>query len=137
MSIREYFILLAEERLQMEDLSNASKIWFYELLAYLSVDAATRRGYEWRARALRDYDWQMKCSERKGYEAGYKLGVDMSLIEINTKKGCTKEKIADFLEQPVRYVSVIQEWLKKHPEEAERDEHLRELMQDLKGISVD
>lgn len=47
----------------------------YELLKNLSADEKKRIEYEYREKALKDYNSQMISSERRGLEKGEKLPV--------------------------------------------------------------
>lgn len=46
----------------------------YELLKNLSADEKKRIEYEYREKALKDYNSQMISSERRGLEKGEKIG---------------------------------------------------------------
>lgn len=53
----------------------------YERLVNISADEKKRREYQAREDALRDYNWQMKTSWRRGVREGKEMGRQEGLLE--------------------------------------------------------
>lgn len=73
----------------------------YDELKKLSMDEQKRLEYEWREKAIRDYNSQMKSAERRGEKRGEKRGEHLTLKRLAgnmTLKGMAPEEIAELLE---------------------------------------
>ncbi|MBO5460871.1 MAG: Rpn family recombination-promoting nuclease/putative transposase [Ruminococcus sp.] len=65
----------------------------YEKLTKISADEQKRLEYEAREKAIRDYNWQMKCSHRRGYEEGVKDASIKTFIEAGKKFGVSRDAV--------------------------------------------
>ena len=63
----------------------------YEALKRLSADDRKRLEYEAREKALRDYNCQINCAERRGEKRGIKLAVEVIRLH---EQGMSDEDIA-------------------------------------------
>ena len=63
----------------------------YEALKRLSADDRKRLEYEAREKALRDYNCQINCAERRGEKRGIKLAVEVIRLH---EQGMSNEDIA-------------------------------------------
>lgn len=73
----------------------------YDELKKLSMDEQKRLEYEWREKAIRDYNSQMKSAERRGEKRGEKRGERLTLKRLAGNmalKGMDPEEIAELLE---------------------------------------
>lgn len=73
----------------------------YDELKKLSMDEQKRLEYEWREKAIRDYNSQMKSAERRGEKRGEKRGERLTLKRLAGNmalKGMATEEIAELLE---------------------------------------
>lgn len=73
----------------------------YDELKKLSMDEQKRLEYEWREKAIRDYNSQMKSAERRGEKRGEKRGEHLTLKRLAGNmalKGMDPEEIAELLE---------------------------------------
>lgn len=80
----------------------------YGELRKLSLDEQKRLEYEWREKAIRDYNTQMHSAEKRGERLALKR-----LVGSKVEKGMSEEVIADLLEIDVKLVMELKEEWKK------------------------
>ena len=80
----------------------------YGELKKLSLDEQKRLEYEWREKAIRDYNTQMHSAEKRGERLALKR-----LVGSKVEKGMSEEVIADLLEIDVKLVMELKEEWKK------------------------
>lgn len=80
----------------------------YGELRKLSLDEQKRLEYEWREKAIRDYNTQMHSAEKRGERLALKR-----LVGSKVEKGMSEEAIADLLELDVKLVMELKEEWKK------------------------
>ena len=82
-----------KKRKEFEDMARVDEYLdeAYEALKRLSADDRKRLEYEAREKALRDYNCQINCAERRGEKRGIKLAVEVIRLH---EQGMSNEDIA-------------------------------------------
>ena len=73
----------------------------YEALKRLSADEKKRLEYEAREKALRDYNCQINCAEKRGREEGRREGRAEEIIEMGKEFGLDDEVILRRLKERI------------------------------------
>ena len=94
-----------KSRKEFEDMAQAQADIYmgeaYEALKRLSADEKKRLEYEAREKALRDYNCQINCAEKRGREEGRREGRAEEIIEMGKEFGLDDEVILRRLKERI------------------------------------